>query len=120
MLQTNTDKNLSNNNFFLSPYNFLVKKYYLKKKKVNFKKYKNRRNRLFVNNVYSYVYKHKIYSLNYYLKFFENIEKDNLKKYPEKTKTLVYEFNYHRFYFFNFSGLFYQGFLKNNLLYTIH
>ena len=95
---------LLNNKYSISPYVYITKKYFLKKKKIKYKKYR----RLYLKNIYSELYSHKIYSLNYYINFFKGLNTNKLSK-----------FNAYQFYFFNFSGLLKQFLIKDILIYSI-
>lgn len=99
-----------NNNFIIdnmysvSPYMYITKKYFLKKKKIKYKKFK----RILLKNIYSELYSHKVYSLNYYINFFKGLNTIKLSK-----------FDAYQFYFFNFSGLLKQFLIKDMLMYSI-
>lgn len=99
-----TNKIYNDKNFKFSPYIYLTKKYFLKRKKNKYKDYRN----LLVVNVYSTLYQHKIYSVNYYIDFLKILNTNKINK-----------FNASQFYFFNFSGLLKQMLLKNTYMYSI-
>jgi hypothetical protein len=96
--------NYFNKDYNSIPYNFLTKKYFLKRKKNKYKNFKFLR----ITNVYSNLYQHKIYTLNYYINFFKSLDNNDLKK-----------FGIHQFYFFNFSGLLKQSLVKNVFMYNL-
>lgn len=92
-------------NYKLSPYLYLTKQYFFKKKRIKYKKFKP----VFAVNMYSELYKHKVYSMHYYISL---LKRAKINKKLDK-------FYAYQFYFFNSSGLLKQGLIKDILIYTL-